>query len=116
VKEGTVSGRDPEAGWTQKNGESHFGYKAHVAVDQGSELIRKALFTSAHLHDSQPAAQSIRGDERAVYGHKAYASQALRARLAAVPGCPQQAAEAVAELVQQGGRRHPRRRRGRFGI
>ena len=26
VKEGTVSERDPEAGWTKKNGESHFGY------------------------------------------------------------------------------------------
>jgi IS5 family transposase len=28
AKEGTVSGRDLEAGWTQKNGNSHFGYKA----------------------------------------------------------------------------------------
>ena len=25
---GEVSERDPEAGWTKKNGESHFGYKA----------------------------------------------------------------------------------------
>jgi IS5 family transposase len=28
TKEGTVSERDPEAGWTVKNGRSHFGYKA----------------------------------------------------------------------------------------
>jgi IS5 family transposase len=40
VKEGPVSERDPEAGWTKKNGKSHFGYKAHVAVDEGSEIIR----------------------------------------------------------------------------
>ena len=32
VKEGTVSERDPAAGWTKKNGKSHFGYKAHVAA------------------------------------------------------------------------------------
>ena len=74
VKEGTVSERDPEAGWTKKNGKSHFGYKAHVAVDEGSEIIRTAILTSADLHDSQPAAHLIRGDEHAVYGDKAYAS------------------------------------------
>src|SRR5512134_3486313 len=83
AKEGTVSERDPEAGWTKKNGKSHFGYKAHVAVDEGSEIIRTALLTAADLHDSQPAAQLIRGDEHAVYGDKAYASQGLPDRLAA---------------------------------
>ena len=82
VKEGTVSEHDAEAGWTKKNGKSHFGYKAHVAVDEGSEIIRTAILTSADLHDSQPAAQLIRGDEHAVYGDKAYASQGLRDRLA----------------------------------
>src|SRR6201995_5171565 len=30
---GEVSERDPQAGWTRKNGKSRFGYKAHVAVD-----------------------------------------------------------------------------------
>lgn len=80
---GEVSERDPEAGWTRKNGKSHFGYKAHVAVDEGSEIIRTALLTSADLHDSQPAAALIQGDEKAVYGDKAYASEALRAKLAA---------------------------------
>src|SRR3954452_12358044 len=33
---GEVSPRDPQAGWTKKNGESRFGHKAHVAVDEGS--------------------------------------------------------------------------------
>jgi transposase, IS5 family len=83
AKEGTVSERDPEAGWTVKNGRSHFGYKAHVAVDEGSEIIREALLTSADLHDSQPAAGLIQGDEQAVYGDKAYSSRSLRAKLAA---------------------------------
>ena len=83
VKEGTVSERDPAAGWTKKNGKSHFGYKAHIAVDEGSEIIREAILTAADVHDSQPAAELIQGDEKAVYGDKAYASAALRAKLAA---------------------------------
>ena len=53
-----------------------------MAVDEGSEIIRTAILTSADLHDSQPAAQLIRGDEHAVYGDKAYASQSLRDQLA----------------------------------
>jgi IS5 family transposase len=61
---------------------SHFGYKAHIALDEGSEIIRAALLTAADLHDSQPAA-AICSDEQAVYGDKTYASQALRAKLAA---------------------------------
>lgn len=80
---GEVSERDPEAGWTKKNGKSHFGYKAHIAVDEGSEIIREAILTAADLHDSQPAASLIQGDEQAVYGDKAYASAALRTKLAA---------------------------------
>jgi hypothetical protein len=53
-KDGTVSARDPAAGRRKKNGKSSFGYKAHLAVDEGSEIIRGALLTSADLHDSQP--------------------------------------------------------------
>lgn len=83
VDEGTVSERDPDAGWTKKNGKSHFGYKAHMAVDEGSGLIRQAILTGADLHDSQPASTLVQGDEEAVYGDKAYGSQALRQRLAA---------------------------------
>jgi len=78
---GEVSERDPEAGWTKKNGESRFGYKAHVAVDEGSELVREAILTGAELHDSQMARALIQGDEEAVYADKAYGSAALRAEL-----------------------------------
>jgi K+ transporter len=52
VKEGTVSACDAEAGWKKKNGKSHVGYKAHVAVDEGSETIGTAILTSADLHDT----------------------------------------------------------------
>src|SRR5690349_20101306 len=42
---GEVSERDPEAGWTRKNGKSRFGYEAHVAVDEGSGIVRAATMT-----------------------------------------------------------------------
>ncbi len=117
---GEVSERDPEAGWTKKNGKSHFGYKAHIAVDEGSKIIRDAILTSADLHDSQRAASLIQGDEKAVYGDKAYAllwrhcgrsGRGGYRRSGDVQGQPEQAAETVADLVQQGGGRDPLRRR-----
>lgn len=82
-KDGEVSERDPDAGWTKKNGKSHFGYKAHVGVDEGSGLIRKAVMTSADVHDGVPADALIAGDEAAAYGDKAYESGDRRARLRA---------------------------------
>ncbi|MBB6251891.1 IS5 family transposase [Nitrospirillum iridis] len=81
--EGTVSERDPDAGWTTKNGESTFGYKAHGTVDAGANLIRAAVLTSAEVHGSQVARTLIQGDEEAVHADKAYDSQALRNELAA---------------------------------
>src|SRR3954449_6295698 len=35
---GEIAERDPQAGWTKKNGESRFGDEAHAAVDEGSGL------------------------------------------------------------------------------
>ena len=80
---GEVSGRDPQAGWTKKNGRSRFGYKAHVAVDEGSGLVREAVMTPADVHDSVPADGLVQGDEGAVYADKAYDSEARRAGLRA---------------------------------
>src|SRR5919199_521486 len=75
---GEVSGRDPQAGWTRKNGRSRFGYKAHAAVDEGSGIVRRATMTLADVHDSVPAGELVQGDERAVYADKAYDSEARR--------------------------------------
>jgi transposase len=46
--EGEVSTRDPEAGFTRRGQRSFFGFKAHVAVDLGSDLIRDAVLTGNH--------------------------------------------------------------------
>lgn len=79
--EGTASTTDPEASWTKKGGVSTFGYKAHLALDEGSGLIRKLITTPAHVHDSRVGDELVRGDERAVYADKGYCSDPFRERL-----------------------------------
>src|SRR5688572_4101734 len=75
--------KEPGANWTNKNGKSHFGYKLHVGVDEGSGLIRKAVFTPARIQDNQVTEQLISGDEAAVYADRIYESKARRAALKA---------------------------------
>ena len=82
----TSRAQDPEARFVVKKGHyrSFYGYKAHVAVDQGSGLVRKVITTPANVHDTHPADDLVCGDEKAVYADSAYMrktrSQALRAR------------------------------------
>jgi IS5 family transposase len=120
-EEGVISERDPDASFTVKTGETHFGYKAHLAVDEESGLVRQAEMTSADLHDSQRGEAMIRGDEAAYYADKAYDSQALRDKLGELgdrgqdrlQGQAQQAVGQLAGLVQQDGVAHSRWRRAR---
>lgn len=79
---GQRSPHDPDADWTKRGHQAFFGYKAHLAMDQGSELIRAAIMTSAKVGDSVIADRLICGDERAVYADKGYESSARSARLA----------------------------------
>lgn len=44
---------DPKADWTKKGVKYLFGYKAHIGVDQDSELIRRIAMTPAHVHDGE---------------------------------------------------------------
>jgi transposase, IS5 family len=80
---GSKSATDPDADWTRKGGKSHFGYKAHLGVDQGSGLIRRATLTSAKVNESEAADALICGDETAVYADKAYEKRERRQRLKA---------------------------------
>jgi IS5 family transposase len=66
---------DPEADWTKKGGRYLFGYKAHMGVDQGSELIRRTAMTPAHVHDGEMLGQVISGDEDWAFADKAYDSK-----------------------------------------
>ena len=73
---------DPEPGWTKKNGVSAYGYEGHIGVDEGTDLIRAATFTSANVHDSVEFEKLVIGDEAAVYADKGYPSEEHRAFLA----------------------------------
>ena len=64
-----------------RGGKTVLGYKAHVGVDQGSGLVRRVVVTSARVYESEVADDLICGDERAVYGDRAYPLKARRARL-----------------------------------
>lgn len=78
---GAHSETDRDAAWARKGREVYFGYKAHIAMDGGSGLLRKALLTPANVNDTVPADGLLSGDEAAVYADKAYDTKARRARL-----------------------------------
>lgn len=44
--------KDTDARWTKKHGNSHYGYKNHIEVDNDNKLIRKYQTTDASVHDS----------------------------------------------------------------
>jgi IS5 family transposase len=67
-------GGDTDAGFTVKRGTPHYGYKAHVGVDEEHTLIRQATLTAANVHDSREFETVVRGDEQMVVADKAYAS------------------------------------------
>jgi IS5 family transposase len=81
---GTKSATDSDADWTRQNGKAYFGYKAHLAMDQGSNLIRRAVLTPAKIYESLVADTLIQGDERAVYADRAYEHKERRRRLKAM--------------------------------
>ena len=73
---GDQSGGDGNAGYTVKQGQPHYGYKAHVAVDEKHTLIRQVTLTAANVHDSREFENVVKGDEEMVMADKAYWSQA----------------------------------------
>jgi transposase, IS5 family len=85
MDENKVSPVDPDArfGATNERRRFVFGYKLHVAVDQGSSLIRHLLLTSANAQDVSVAAALLPVQAGTVYGDRAYDSAALRAELVA---------------------------------
>ena len=72
---------DPDAGWTKQENMRFFGYKVHIAMDQVSRIVRRAVITPANVNESTPADALICGDESTVYADKAYDQNARRVRL-----------------------------------
>lgn len=77
--------RDPDARLTSRKGKVgiHYGYKAHVGVDEGSGLVRAVITTPANVNDTVPADRLIRGDEAVVWADAAYHTHARHAALKA---------------------------------
>ena len=70
------TGGDSDAGYTIKQHQPHYGYKAHVAGDETHPLIRQVTLTSANVHDSKEFEHVVTGDEEMVMADKAYWSKA----------------------------------------
>ena len=50
----------------------HFGYKAHIGVDQDSGLVHSVEVTGANTHDVTMVPKLLTGEENTVYGDSGY--------------------------------------------
>src|ERR687897_3530247 len=79
-----VAGRsDRDASWNAMPEKPLFGYKMHLAVDQGSGLVRRAMLTPGHVSDKAPFLDLVQGDEQTVYADRGYDGWWYRQELAA---------------------------------
>jgi IS5 family transposase len=72
---------DPDADWTRRGKDGHFGYKVHLSIDQGSDLIRRLALTAASISESHLFEEMVIGDEAAVFADGAYAKDARKRTL-----------------------------------
>lgn len=70
--------RDPDAHQVKKGNEWHFGYKAHVGVDQDSGLVHTLEVTAANVHDVTMTSKLLTGEETVVYGDSGYLGASKR--------------------------------------
>jgi IS5 family transposase len=82
-KDEPAEGRsDPDASWNAMPEKPLFGYKMHLAIDQGSGLVRQAILTPGHVSDKVPFLDLVQGDEQAVYADRGYDGWWYRQELA----------------------------------
>ena len=81
---GTTSAAEPQArfGTNNERGRFVFGYKMHMAMDEGSALVRAAVMTPANVQEIDLAATLVQGDEIKVYADRGYDSKRLHDHLA----------------------------------
>jgi transposase, IS5 family len=72
--------RDPEMKQTKKGNTWHFGLKVHVGTDKRG-IVHSLTTTHAAEADINQMPQLLHGDEREVYGDRAYWSEADRKEL-----------------------------------
>ena len=64
--------RDPEAHSAKKGNTWHFGYKAHIGVDEESGLVHTVKTTPANEHDVTVMSELLHGEEERAYGDSGY--------------------------------------------
>lgn len=64
--------RTPEMGATQKNGEHHYGSKAHIGIDKDSKIVHSVTVTRANVNDIEEVGNLVHGEEHEVYGDAGY--------------------------------------------
>jgi len=64
--------RAKDAAYTRQGKKTYYGLNTHIGMDEGSEIIRRASFTPANVHDSQELDHLISNNEGAVFGDKGY--------------------------------------------
>jgi len=75
------SNRDTDAKFTKKRGKTYYGYKGHIAMDEGSEIIIEVEFTDASIHDSALFDSLVDLSEEAIFADKGYANKSRKQRL-----------------------------------
>jgi transposase, IS5 family len=86
MEEGRVSPADPEArfGASNERGRFSFGYKVHVAVDEGSGLVGALVVTPANVQEATVAPVLVEAaGNGTIYADRGYDSGKLRDLLAA---------------------------------
>jgi IS5 family transposase len=73
--------KDKDARWTKKGGETHYGYKDHVKIDNASKIIVDYSVTNAAVHDSQELVSLIDKEDKVLYGDSAYVGEDLHKAL-----------------------------------
>jgi IS5 family transposase len=82
-KGGGRSKADPDAQWAKQGTKARFGYKLHLAVDRGSNLVRAARLTPGNVNEITIGPELVLGDEASVWADKAYVGPTMRAAIQA---------------------------------
>lgn len=77
-----TSTRDPEASFTKKSGQTHFGFKGHIAADRSS-LVTDFRFSDAAPHDSNFIDELTEDETSMVVADTAYRSEERERKLLA---------------------------------
>lgn len=70
--------RDPEMASTKKGNNYYFWMKTHIGTDKDSGLVHTIMCSAANIHDSSYLYKLQHGEEKIIYGDRAYYSKAHR--------------------------------------